>query len=149
MIRTKVLAAAERRLRATCDSLPPKVGEDRYREWAAELPAIIDDSEVRPALLRWICVWLFVLDQSRTVSRLHGSSLLDGSRRIFKIVSDLGRSLGDRRSLAFLGTMVLSGFAGGMGSGVVWAGVGAVTAALTVVMFALLAVGVEAKQSKE
>jgi hypothetical protein len=32
-----------------CQRLPPKIREERYREWAAELPAILHDPQVRPA----------------------------------------------------------------------------------------------------
>jgi hypothetical protein len=32
-----------------CQRLPPDIREERYREWSAELPAILHDPQVRPA----------------------------------------------------------------------------------------------------
>lgn len=35
-----------------CQELPRDIREERYREWAAELPAILRDPQIRPALRR-------------------------------------------------------------------------------------------------
>ena len=35
-----------------CRRLPPEIRDDRYREWAAELPAILHDPQIRLAPLR-------------------------------------------------------------------------------------------------
>ena len=43
---------AERLIRRACRRLPGGIRDERYREWAAELPAIIHDPDVRFALLR-------------------------------------------------------------------------------------------------
>lgn len=143
MTRSVVLAAAERRLWKICDSLPAEIGDDCYREWAAELPAIIDDPDMRPAPLRWIFVWLFVLDQSRTVSRLQGSSLLDRLRRLRRI-PEFSRQL--VALVINLAVQFLGGFAVG-----VWIGanpfVVASAAAVAPSLFVIL--GRKWKRSKE
>lgn len=91
MIRTKVLSAADRRLRRACESLPAGVGEEYYREWAAELPAILDDPDVKPAAVRWFCVWLFACDQTRTVRRLSETPTVFG--RVRYLIQAIGRLL--------------------------------------------------------
>ena len=43
---------AEYLIRRASRSLPADIGADRYREWAAELPAILNDPDIRFAPLR-------------------------------------------------------------------------------------------------
>jgi hypothetical protein len=43
---------AEHLIRRACRRLPGDIRDERYREWAAELPAIIGDPDLRFALLR-------------------------------------------------------------------------------------------------
>jgi Phospholipase_D-nuclease N-terminal len=44
--------AAEHLIARACQRLPGEAGDERYREWAAELPAILDDPDLRSGLLR-------------------------------------------------------------------------------------------------
>ncbi|MBO3750497.1 hypothetical protein J5X84_30830 [Streptosporangiaceae bacterium NEAU-GS5] len=59
------LRMAERLLAHACRRLPIETAEERYLEWSAELPAILEDPEVRPRLRRIFRVLAFALDQSR------------------------------------------------------------------------------------
>jgi hypothetical protein len=43
---------AERLIRRSCRRLPAEARDERYREWAAEIPAILEDPGIRPAILR-------------------------------------------------------------------------------------------------
>jgi hypothetical protein len=43
---------AERLIRASCRRLPEDERAEHCREWSAELPAILDDTSVRPPILR-------------------------------------------------------------------------------------------------
>jgi hypothetical protein len=50
--RPVVHRAAERLIRRACRRLPGDTRDERYREWAAEVPAIVHDPDIRFALLR-------------------------------------------------------------------------------------------------
>lgn len=50
--RPAVQSAAERLIRRACRRLPGGTQDERYREWAAEVPAILHDPDIRFALLR-------------------------------------------------------------------------------------------------
>jgi hypothetical protein len=43
---------AERLIRRSCRRLRAEDRDERYREWAAEVPAILEDRDTRPAILR-------------------------------------------------------------------------------------------------
>jgi len=43
---------AEHVIRRACRRLPADIGDERYREWTAELPAIVSDPHIRSGLLR-------------------------------------------------------------------------------------------------
>jgi hypothetical protein len=43
---------AECLIRLACRSLPADIRDDRYREWTAELPAILGDPDIRPRIRR-------------------------------------------------------------------------------------------------
>jgi hypothetical protein len=45
----QLLRLGEYLVSRSCQQLPQDVREERYREWAAELPAILHDPQVRPA----------------------------------------------------------------------------------------------------
>jgi hypothetical protein len=45
----RLLRIGEYLVRRACQQLPPNAREERYREWAAELPAILHDPQIRPA----------------------------------------------------------------------------------------------------
>ena len=48
----RVQRISERFIHAACRRLPEDMRAERCREWAAELPAILDDQSIRPALRR-------------------------------------------------------------------------------------------------
>ncbi len=62
-----ILGLAERTIRLACWRLPQADRDERYREWTAELPAILHDPDVRPAPRRTLRVLLFALDQHRGI----------------------------------------------------------------------------------
>ncbi|MGP7996860.1 MAG: hypothetical protein ACLPKI_05970 [Streptosporangiaceae bacterium] len=64
--------AAEYLIGRACRHLPAGTGDERGREWAAELPAILHDPDVRPALLRSARVLRFAAGTIRTARRDHG-----------------------------------------------------------------------------
>jgi hypothetical protein len=55
-----------------CRHLPAAAREERAREWTAELPAILADPDVRPALLRSARAVRFAAGTVRTARREHG-----------------------------------------------------------------------------
>jgi hypothetical protein len=61
---------AEWLIRTACRRLPADVRAERCREWAAELPAILDDEGVRPPCLRTLRVLTFSVGISRTTRQL-------------------------------------------------------------------------------
>jgi hypothetical protein len=48
-----------------CQRLPPDVREERYQEWAAELPAILHDPQIRPAPRRAVRMLAYAADTLR------------------------------------------------------------------------------------
>jgi hypothetical protein len=42
-----LLRTGEYLVRRACRRLPPDIRDDRYREWTAELPAILHDPQIR------------------------------------------------------------------------------------------------------
>jgi Phospholipase_D-nuclease N-terminal len=71
---------AEWLIRAACRRLPADVRAERRREWAAELPAILDDQSIRPPLLRALRALSFCVGISRTTRQLSRSARA-GARR--------------------------------------------------------------------
>jgi len=71
---------AEWLIRAACRRLPADVRAERCREWAAELPAILDDQSVRLPFLRALRALSFCAGISRTARQLSRSARA-GSRR--------------------------------------------------------------------
>ena len=67
-------------IRSACRRLPADVRDERCREWAAELPAILDDQSVRQPFLRTLRALCFCIGVSRT-ARLLSRSARAGSRR--------------------------------------------------------------------
>ncbi len=57
-------------IRTACRRLPADVRAERCREWAAELPAILDDESIRPPFLRGLRVLTFSIGISRTTRQL-------------------------------------------------------------------------------
>jgi hypothetical protein len=65
---------AEWLIHAACRRLPADVRAERRREWAAELPAILDDQSIRPSFLRTLRALTFCIGISRTTSQLSRSA---------------------------------------------------------------------------
>ncbi len=61
----RLLGAGEYLVGRACQRLPPDVREERYREWAAELPAILHDPQVRPAPRRAVRMLGYAADTLR------------------------------------------------------------------------------------
>jgi len=60
----------ERVIRAACRRLPEDMRAERSREWAAELPAILDDQSIRPALRRAVRALTYSAGIARTAWQL-------------------------------------------------------------------------------
>ncbi len=58
-----------------CRRLPPKTRDQRYREWTAELPAVLNDPQVRLAPLRAVRMLGYAADT------LRGAALTPGAAR--------------------------------------------------------------------
>jgi hypothetical protein len=71
---------AERLIRTACGRLPADVRADRCREWAAELPAILDDQSIRLPILRSLRALTFGAGISRTTRRLSRSARASSRR---------------------------------------------------------------------
>jgi hypothetical protein len=71
---------AEWLVHAACRRLPADVRAERFREWAAELPAIFDDQSIRPSFLRTLRALTFCIGISRTTRQLSRSARA-GARR--------------------------------------------------------------------
>ena len=65
-----VQLVAERLIRAACRRLPADARAERFREWTAELPAILDDESIRPSWLRGMRALAFCAGISRATRRL-------------------------------------------------------------------------------
>jgi hypothetical protein len=63
---------AEYLIRRACRHLPAGMRDDRYREWTAELPAILADPDVRPGVVRTARALRFAVGAIRTARRAHG-----------------------------------------------------------------------------
>jgi Phospholipase_D-nuclease N-terminal len=60
----------ERMIRRSCRQFPADVGADRYREWTAELSAILDDASIRSSFLRALRALAFCAGIARTTRQL-------------------------------------------------------------------------------
>jgi hypothetical protein len=76
----RVQQLAERLIRAACRRLPADVRAEHCREWAAELPAILDDQSIRPPFRRVLRALSFCAGISRTTRQLSRSGRA-GARR--------------------------------------------------------------------
>ena len=61
----RLLRLGEYLVGRACQQLPPDVREERYREWAAELPAILCDPQVRLAPRRAVRMLGYPVDTLR------------------------------------------------------------------------------------
>ena len=66
----RVQRICERVIRAACRRLPEDMRAERCREWAAELPAILDDQSIRPALRRAVLALTYSAGVARTTRQL-------------------------------------------------------------------------------
>jgi hypothetical protein len=62
---TQLLRAGEHLVRRACRRLPPDLRDARFREWTAELPAILHDPAVKTALARAASMLAYAADQGR------------------------------------------------------------------------------------
>jgi len=70
----RVQRIAEWLIRAACRRLPADVRAEHCREWAAELPAILDDESIQPQFRRALRVLSFCAGISRTTRQLSRSA---------------------------------------------------------------------------
>jgi hypothetical protein len=70
-----LLRIGEYLIARACRHLPAGARDERYREWAAELPAILDDPEVRPAARRAARMLRYA------AGTIRGTALAPGSAR--------------------------------------------------------------------
>jgi hypothetical protein len=61
---------AEWLIRTACRQLPADVRAEQYREWTAEVPAILDDQSIRPRFLRALRAFTFCIGISTTTRQL-------------------------------------------------------------------------------
>ena len=83
---------AEGLIRVSCRRLPEDVRAERFREWSAELPAILDDETVRPRFMRSLRALTYAAGIAATTRRLRppagqarraaGSGWRDGAIRV-------------------------------------------------------------------
>jgi hypothetical protein len=66
----RVQRICERLIRAACRRLPEDMRTERCREWASELPAILDDQSIRPGLRRAVRALTYSAGIARTTRRL-------------------------------------------------------------------------------
>ncbi len=77
----RLLRASEYLVRRACQWLPPDVREERYREWAAELPAILHDPQIRPAARRAVRMLGYAADTVRGTAMTPGRARRGVPRR--------------------------------------------------------------------
>jgi hypothetical protein len=61
----RLLRLGEYLVGRACQALPPAAREERYREWTAELPAILHDPQIRPAPRRAVRMLGYAADTFR------------------------------------------------------------------------------------
>jgi hypothetical protein len=71
----QLLALGEYLVRRACRQLPEDVRDERCREWAAELPAILDDPQVR------LAPWRAVRMLGYAADTLRGTAMMPGTAR--------------------------------------------------------------------
>jgi hypothetical protein len=68
-----LLHAGEYLIRRACSRLPPEIRADRYREWTAELPAILHDQQITLAPRRAMRMLAYAADTLRGTAVTPGS----------------------------------------------------------------------------
>jgi hypothetical protein len=75
------LRAGEYLVARACRRLPAEIREERYREWAAELPVILRDRDAGPALRRVARMLIFAADTLRGTTLAAGAYQYQGAHR--------------------------------------------------------------------
>jgi hypothetical protein len=70
----RLLSLGEYLIRRACRRLPADIREERYREWAAELPVILHDPQIRFAPWRAARMLGYAADTLRGTARTPGST---------------------------------------------------------------------------
>ena len=70
----QLLRAGEYLVRRACQRLPPDIRQERCREWAAELPAILHDPQVRFAPRRAVRMLGYAADTLRGTAMMPGTA---------------------------------------------------------------------------
>jgi hypothetical protein len=91
-----LLRLGEYLLARACRQLPRRVRKERYREWAAELPVILHDPQVRPAARRAIRMVIYAVDTFR------GTALTRARARRLPVVKAAAMSVFLFAELAFV-----------------------------------------------
>jgi len=68
--RPRAQRLAEHLIRRACRRLPHDTRDDRYREWTAELHAILHDPGTRPQARRTLRALVYAADHARSTRRL-------------------------------------------------------------------------------
>jgi hypothetical protein len=71
-----------------CQRLPQDVREERYREWAAELPAILHDPQIRPAPRRAVRMLAYAADTLRGATATPSRARRPAPQMIMKLYLD-------------------------------------------------------------
>jgi hypothetical protein len=82
-----LLRLGEYLLARACRQLPRRIREERYREWAAELPPILQDPEIRPAPRRAVRMVIYAADTFRGAARTHART--GGRRRVMSAATSV------------------------------------------------------------
>jgi hypothetical protein len=72
--RPRAQRIAEHLIRRACRHLPGDTRDERYQEWTAELPAILHDRDIRPALLRSAHALSYAIGIFRSTRHLGGTA---------------------------------------------------------------------------
>ncbi|WP_261571153.1 hypothetical protein [Frankia gtarii] len=91
-----VLGLAERLIHHACRYLPQPERDERYREWIAELPAILHDPDIRPALRRAVDVLIYAADQRRAAFGMRAIATAPGPRGDSDLVERLAQAAHER-----------------------------------------------------
>jgi hypothetical protein len=83
----RLLRLGECLVRQACRRLPQEIREEHYREWAAELPAILHDPQVRPAPWRAVRMLVYAADTLRGTALTPGWAR--GPRSRLSVAGDL------------------------------------------------------------
>jgi hypothetical protein len=75
------LSAGEYLVARACRRLPAEIRQEKYQEWAAELPVILHDRDAGPALLRVVHMLTFAADTLRGTTLSAGAYQYQGTHR--------------------------------------------------------------------